>query len=153
VKMCDVKNGETTVCVVENGETSDVESWDELLVLEERMYRSGYEEGIQQAIAKERHEGASVAATNAYNVGREMGRWFGMCLVWAKWLQSPNCPYYGDERRIAAVRNLQILLHSFPTTNENERLASHVKKTRAKYKQVASLLSYSNTLTKQDLSF
>ena len=118
--------------------------FDEILLFEEKAIQAGISEGVEAKKKKEFEDGRLKGSENGYDVGRELGRIYGVCLAWESWLCNPSNPKNHKEKILKTIRKLKILLEeiTLDTSNEEEQnvLKEKLLNIRSGYKRLASLL-------------
>jgi hypothetical protein len=121
-----------------------MDAFDEILMFEEKAVRSGYLEGIEEKKRKEFDDGKSQGNINGYDVGRELGQIYGVCLVWEIYLKNPSNMRNNKEKILKSIEKLKKLIEvvnlESQSEEEQQELGNRITTIRSKYKRVASLL-------------
>ncbi|XP_048886075.1 protein LTO1 homolog [Brienomyrus brachyistius] len=121
-----------------NSKSEDM--FDVILLADDRFhiegYREGYEEGTRQGLTEGRNHGGSHGA----KLSLEVSFYYGFALTWKCLLQ--NSTEVKTQKKLKTLETLLALLQSFPYDDaQYENLQEDITKTRAKFRQVCSLLN------------
>ncbi|XP_023675543.1 protein LTO1 homolog [Paramormyrops kingsleyae] len=122
-----------------NSKSEDM--FDVILLADDRFhvegYREGYEEGTRQGLTEGRNHGG----THGAKLSLEMSFYYGFALTWKCLLQN-STEVNTHRKKLKTLETLLALLQSFPYDDaQYENLQQDITKTRAKFRQVCSLLN------------